>query len=429
LRGTGSGFFINSSGVAVTNHHVVVGAHGVVIITEDGNEYNVSGYYSYDINNDLSVIQVDGAGKRFSYLDIGNSDVIRVGETVYAIGSPDGDQNTFSISYVSRLVPTLSFGIYTVNDMLQITAPIYPGSSGGALLNSRGQVVGVTSAVNLQRPTVAFVVPISRVDVDSANGRLLPLPVGAPVRPSPGTQQMFARFPFIPDFMSISNNAELFMAGTPTVLDFYLDDSYEFDYIYIYDLSSRHFVADTDRYDIALEAHGFVMQDIVNIDDSTMVFLYHAAHNVSLAYLYLWDYEALVIGVGQGNAYEMMLLSDFIGYALFPFIPDFGAFSSHAVFLDMGMAYEFFNEDISFDGNLYVVIDFDWVYAYDFPVRHINDWVQYDKMLEANGFTILRDTYYENHGVHATLYLPPCESLYVSILYDLDEELLLVFIG
>ena len=173
----GSGFFVCSTGIAVTNHHVVTGWPYARARTHGGAEYDIIGYYSYDIYNDLAIIQVDG--RNFAYLLIGNSDELQVGERVYAIGSPLGFHNTFSGGMFARTHDVLEFGIYRVYDMLQHTAPVSEGSSGGALLNNLGQVIGVTTAwFDMYAQSLNFAVPISRVCFAYAAAEYLPLPIG-----------------------------------------------------------------------------------------------------------------------------------------------------------------------------------------------------------------------------------------------------------
>ncbi len=138
---TGSGFFVKSSGVAVTNYHVIDGAHSARIILPDSQkEYIIAGVYDYDEDEDWAIIKVNGSG--FSTLDIATSESVKTGQKIYTIGSPLGLQNTISEGLLSNKIFSESgdFGYY------QISAPISHGSSGGALLNEQGQVIGITSA-------------------------------------------------------------------------------------------------------------------------------------------------------------------------------------------------------------------------------------------------------------------------------------------
>lgn len=137
--GTGSGFFINSDGTAVTNYHVIKGAASASIKLSSGNKvYKVEGVYDYNIKNDWAIIKVDG--KDFPYLEIDESEVVG-GATVYAIGSPLGLDNTISqglISNTNRVLDNVRF--------IQTSAATSSGSSGGALINKAGKAIGITSA-------------------------------------------------------------------------------------------------------------------------------------------------------------------------------------------------------------------------------------------------------------------------------------------
>ena len=157
--GSGSGFFIDSSGIAVTNYHVIDGAYSSYIMLTNGDVYSVSGIYDYDVARDIALLQVSGSG--FETLSVGDSDAIAAGQTVFAIGSPQGLDNTISqgiISNVNRLIDGQKY--------IQTTAQISPGSSGGALLNGKGSVIGITSAyINLEgSQNLNLVIPISSID-------------------------------------------------------------------------------------------------------------------------------------------------------------------------------------------------------------------------------------------------------------------------
>jgi S1-C subfamily serine protease len=152
LMGIGSGFFITSDGLAVTNYHVISGSASAKITTADGTTYNVLGIYDYDEATDLALLQIDGSG--FDYLGIGNSDSVTEGEGVFAIGSPYGLVNSISkgiVSAVSREINGSPF--------IQYTAPISLGSGGGPVLNTSGQVIGVTCLSAMSGQTVNFAIP------------------------------------------------------------------------------------------------------------------------------------------------------------------------------------------------------------------------------------------------------------------------------
>lgn len=155
---SGSGFFINSDGLAVTNFHVIDGASSAKIMTSDGAVYNVAGVYDYNEEYDLALLQITGSG--FPYLELGDSSTVVTGATVYAIGSPKGLDNTFSQGIVSNA--SRKFTDSVVN-FIQIDAAISHGSSGGALINTSGQVIGVTAAGRDDAQNINFAVPVNLI--------------------------------------------------------------------------------------------------------------------------------------------------------------------------------------------------------------------------------------------------------------------------
>ena len=155
---SGSGFFIESSGLAVTNYHVIDGASSALIMTTDEEVYTVSGVYDYNEDYDLALLQIDGDG--FPYLPVGDSDTVAQGSTVYAIGNPQGLTNTFSQGIVSNAARTFSD---TPVSFIQFDAAISAGSSGGALLNTRGEVIGVTAATVVTGQNLNLAIPINLI--------------------------------------------------------------------------------------------------------------------------------------------------------------------------------------------------------------------------------------------------------------------------
>jgi serine protease Do len=133
----GSGFFISSNGIAVSNYHVFQGtAVGYEdIILSDGSTYKVTEVYHKSQENDFIIFKV-GVGRKVNYVKIANN-TPKVGEKIYTIGSPRGLDNTFSSGEISQIREN--------GKILQISAPIDHGSSGGVLLNSKGEAVGITS--------------------------------------------------------------------------------------------------------------------------------------------------------------------------------------------------------------------------------------------------------------------------------------------
>jgi len=169
---TGSGVFLSSDGLAITNHHVVEDAYSARIMTTDGKYYDVLGYYDAKASIDLALIQIDGKG--FDYLE-SNTDKVVGGQTIFAIGSPKGLSNTITTGIVSnpnRELDGFSF--------IQFSAPISHGSSGGALINDRGQLIGITSAVHASADAqnINFAMPINKAAQLNV-GDVKPFPLGS----------------------------------------------------------------------------------------------------------------------------------------------------------------------------------------------------------------------------------------------------------
>ena len=137
-RGAGSGSIISSDGLILTNEHVIRNAsRGVVkVVTAAGKEYQ-GNVIAVDKPNDLALVSLQ-TNDSFPVIPIAGANSIKVGQTVYAIGSPFGLSGTFTQGTLSRIAP---------NGDLQTDAAINPGNSGGPLLNSRGELIGVNKAI------------------------------------------------------------------------------------------------------------------------------------------------------------------------------------------------------------------------------------------------------------------------------------------
>ncbi|MFA6357283.1 MAG: trypsin-like peptidase domain-containing protein [Candidatus Omnitrophota bacterium] len=153
----GSGFLISSDGVIVTNNHVIKGAEGLGVKFAQGKELitNVS-VVKTDALRDIAIIKVN-TPVNVTPLSLGDSEQIAVGERVVAIGNPQGLQNTVSDGLVSAVRD--DGGI----KQIQISVPISHGSSGGALINMRGEVIGITSSGIEQGQNLNFAIPINYV--------------------------------------------------------------------------------------------------------------------------------------------------------------------------------------------------------------------------------------------------------------------------
>lgn len=149
-RGIGSGIIIDDRGYILTNSHVVSGfsAEEITVITYNGEQYRDVEIVGVDPNTDLAVIKVEG--KDFLPVEFGNADEVQVGDWVVAIGNPFGYQQTVSVGIISakgrtHVIPFVLPFVY--EDFLQTDAAINPGNSGGPLVNLRGDVIGVNTAI------------------------------------------------------------------------------------------------------------------------------------------------------------------------------------------------------------------------------------------------------------------------------------------
>lgn len=147
----GSGFFI-ASGEIASNLHVVEGAaRGYAKLVGEKTKYEIEGVTAIDPERDLVVLKIPA--REPQVLSIGNSDAIQVGDSVYAVGNPQGLEGTFSQGIVSSIRDIGS------DKLLQITAPISPGSSGGPVLSATGEVVGVSVATFRSGQNLNFAIP------------------------------------------------------------------------------------------------------------------------------------------------------------------------------------------------------------------------------------------------------------------------------
>ena len=142
---TGSGVIISSDGYIVTNNHVVDGADELTVTLTDNKEYSAR-IIGADKTTDLALIKIDG--RNLPAIDIANSDNVKVGEWVLAIGNPLGLNNTVTAGIISAKARTL--GANGVESFIQTDAAINAGNSGGALVNTNGQLVGINAMLYSQ---------------------------------------------------------------------------------------------------------------------------------------------------------------------------------------------------------------------------------------------------------------------------------------
>ncbi len=164
-RGKGSGFFIRSDGYLVTNHHVVDRAASIFVRTSESNEPQKARVVGADAYSDLALLKVD-LPHEVAVLPLGDSGELPVGSWVAAVASPYGLSGMVTVGIISgkgRILRDLNEGKSGAFDLIQTDALIAVGSSGGALINPCGEVVGVITAANRRARGIGFAVPIDLV--------------------------------------------------------------------------------------------------------------------------------------------------------------------------------------------------------------------------------------------------------------------------
>jgi len=158
-RGAGSGFIIDADGSILTNHHVVERAERIIVKLSDGRTFRAR-VIGADPDTDIALIKVDGQ-TGLPVAPLGDSSTLRMGEWVCAIGNPLGYEHSVTVGVVSFLGRKL-FDM-SLDDYIQTDAAINFGNSGGPLLNSRGEVIGINAAISSRASSIGFVVPINGV--------------------------------------------------------------------------------------------------------------------------------------------------------------------------------------------------------------------------------------------------------------------------
>ncbi|MCP4111062.1 MAG: DegQ family serine endoprotease [Desulfobacteraceae bacterium] len=155
-RSLGSGFIIEKDGYIVTNNHVIEDADKIRVKLNNGDEYDAE-IVGRDPNTDLALIKIK-SDKNLPFIELGNSDNLKVGEWVVAIGSPFGLEHTVTAGIVSAKGRVIGSGPY--DDFIQTDASINPGNSGGPLINMDAEVVGINTAIIASGQGIGFAVPI-----------------------------------------------------------------------------------------------------------------------------------------------------------------------------------------------------------------------------------------------------------------------------
>jgi serine protease Do len=156
-RSLGSGFIIDKDGYIVTNNHVIDDADEIKVKLNSGKEYDAK-IIGRDPSTDIALIKIK-ADSSYSVAKLGDSDALKVGEWVVAIGSPFGLAHTVTAGIVSAKGRVIGSGPY--DDFIQTDASINPGNSGGPLLNMKGNVIGINTAIIASGQGIGFAIPVN----------------------------------------------------------------------------------------------------------------------------------------------------------------------------------------------------------------------------------------------------------------------------
>ena len=156
-QGLGSGFVISKDGYVVTNNHVIDRAEDVQVVLEDGSKFKAD-VIGKDPKTDLAVLKIE-PDRELVPVEFGNSDDLKIGDWVMAIGNPFGLGYTVTVGIVSAKGRSLGLGAY--DDFIQTDAPLNPGNSGGPLFNLNGEVVGVNTAIAARGQGIGFSIPVN----------------------------------------------------------------------------------------------------------------------------------------------------------------------------------------------------------------------------------------------------------------------------
>jgi serine protease Do len=156
-RSLGSGFIISNDGYIFTNNHVVEQTDKILVKVSDGKEYEAK-IIGTDAKTDIALIKIK-PDNNLPFVDIGDSDAVRVGEWVIAIGNPFGLEQTVTAGIVSAKGRVIGAGAY--DNFIQTDASINPGNSGGPLFNMAGKVIGINTAIVAQGQGIGFAIPMN----------------------------------------------------------------------------------------------------------------------------------------------------------------------------------------------------------------------------------------------------------------------------
>jgi S1-C subfamily serine protease len=167
-KGTGSGVVIDKQGYVLTNHHVIEGAQSARVTLYNNESFDAR-LVGKDPVNDIAVLKIDATADMLFPVGIGDSSQLRVGQKVYAIGNPFGLERTLTVGIISSLDRSMpSAAGRTLNSIIQIDAALNSGNSGGPLMDSSGQMIGINTAIANPSGTgentgIGFAIPASTV--------------------------------------------------------------------------------------------------------------------------------------------------------------------------------------------------------------------------------------------------------------------------
>jgi len=168
LVGSGTGFFFESDGYILTNEHVIADAKEVKVTVQGYDEPLTAKVLGSSYDLDLAVLKVEEPnGKAFPSLKLGSSDQTKIGDWVMAIGNPYGFDQTLTMGVLSAKERPITIadeqGNHDYEHLLQTDASINPGNSGGPLLNEKGEVIGINTAVNAEAQGIGFAIPTTTI--------------------------------------------------------------------------------------------------------------------------------------------------------------------------------------------------------------------------------------------------------------------------
>ena len=159
-KGAGSGFIVDKEGYVLTNEHVVSGAEEIKVTLSDGRDFK-GRVVGSDVTTDMAIVKIEAHD--LPVVELGDSDVLRVGEITIAIGNPYGLEKTVTMGVVSAKGRNISAGSdgHEYTNLIQTDTAINPGNSGGPLLNTKGEVVGINTAIIPYAQGIGFAIPVN----------------------------------------------------------------------------------------------------------------------------------------------------------------------------------------------------------------------------------------------------------------------------